>query len=96
MKADSRFHIEVAIATKSERLTRREVALQAESVGLLWTAYLPDAEAEKGALEHGYIVEAIANEDGPAAAETAARHVRNNLRRLIAAHMRLNAPSRRS
>lgn len=36
MRADSRFHIEVAIATRSERLVRREVALQAETAGLLW------------------------------------------------------------
>ena len=62
MKADSRFHIEVAIATKSERLTRREVALQAESVGLLWTAHLPEAEARSVAAEHLLIAEQIGKE----------------------------------
>ena len=40
MKADSRFHIEVAIATRSERLVRREVALQAETSGMLWLPHL--------------------------------------------------------
>ncbi len=34
--ADSRFHIEVAIASKSERLTALEVALQATLAELLW------------------------------------------------------------
>jgi GntR family transcriptional repressor for pyruvate dehydrogenase complex len=41
--ADSRFHIEVAIASKSERLTALEVALQAKLAELLW---LP-AEADE-------------------------------------------------
>jgi GntR family transcriptional repressor for pyruvate dehydrogenase complex len=40
--ADSRFHIEVAIASKSERLTALEVALQATLAELLW---LPPIEA---------------------------------------------------
>ena len=34
--ADSRFHIEVALASKSERLTALEVALQATVAELLW------------------------------------------------------------
>jgi GntR family transcriptional regulator, transcriptional repressor for pyruvate dehydrogenase complex len=34
--ADSRFHIEVAIASKSERLTALEVALQTKLTELLW------------------------------------------------------------
>jgi GntR family transcriptional repressor for pyruvate dehydrogenase complex len=34
--ADSRFHIEVAIASKSERLTAHEVGLQARLAELLW------------------------------------------------------------
>ena len=34
--ADSRFHIEVAIASESERLTTLEVALQAKLAELLW------------------------------------------------------------
>jgi GntR family transcriptional regulator, transcriptional repressor for pyruvate dehydrogenase complex len=36
ISADSRFHIEVAIASQSERLTRLEVALQTQLAELLW------------------------------------------------------------
>lgn len=89
MKTDSRFHIEVGIATRSERLTRREVALQAETVGLLWTSYLPAEEIARINEEHGAIAAAIAAEDGATAGLLAEQHVRNNLRRLTATHLRL-------
>jgi GntR family transcriptional repressor for pyruvate dehydrogenase complex len=36
IRADSRFHIEVAIASQSERLTRLEVSLQTQLAELLW------------------------------------------------------------
>jgi DNA-binding FadR family transcriptional regulator len=39
IRADCRFHIEVALASQSERLTRLEVGLQAQLTDLLW---LPD------------------------------------------------------
>jgi GntR family transcriptional regulator, transcriptional repressor for pyruvate dehydrogenase complex len=42
--ADSRFHIEVAIASKSDRLTVLEVALQAKLAELLW---LPAAAGQE-------------------------------------------------
>lgn len=43
--ADSRFHIEVAIASKSERLTALEVALQTKLAELLWLPFEADKEA---------------------------------------------------
>lgn len=89
MKADSRFHIEVAIATRSERLVRREVALQAETVGLLWLPHLAEEEAAAIGDEHHEIAEAIAAEDGEGAQRAAERHIRANLRRLTAAHLDL-------
>src|ERR1700722_1537356 len=42
IRADSRFHIEVAIASQSERLTRLEVGLQTQLGELLWLP--PDME----------------------------------------------------
>ena len=42
--ADSRFHIEVAIASKSDRLTALEVALQARLAELLWLPAEADEE----------------------------------------------------
>ncbi|GAA1972067.1 GntR family transcriptional regulator [Nocardioides panacihumi] len=89
IKADSRFHIEVAIATRSERLVRREVALQAETVGMLWLPHLEGAEASEIVTEHHEIAEAIAAEEAEAAQHAAERHVRANLRRLTTAHLRL-------
>jgi GntR family transcriptional repressor for pyruvate dehydrogenase complex len=45
--ADSRFHIEVAIASKSERLTVLEVALQARLAELLWLPAEADQESSR-------------------------------------------------
>ncbi|MEV0057989.1 GntR family transcriptional regulator [Saccharopolyspora shandongensis] len=89
IKADSRFHIEIAIATRSERLTRREVALQAETVGMLWGFHLPGSELKKIAIEHRDIAAAISAEDGVQAGSLAEQHVRNNLRRLTSGHFAL-------
>jgi GntR family transcriptional regulator, transcriptional repressor for pyruvate dehydrogenase complex len=89
IKADSRFHIEVAIATRSERLVRREVALQAETVGMLWLPQLSAADTEEIVTEHHEIAQAIAAEDAEAAQHAAERHVRANLRRLTTAHLHL-------
>jgi GntR family transcriptional regulator, transcriptional repressor for pyruvate dehydrogenase complex len=54
--ADSRFHIEVAIASKSERLTALEVTLQATMAELLWlpldTAEAAEASGATGADPH--------------------------------------------
>jgi GntR family transcriptional regulator, transcriptional repressor for pyruvate dehydrogenase complex len=46
--ADGRFHIEVAIASKSERLTALEVTLQATLAELLWLPLDPAEAAEAG------------------------------------------------
>jgi DNA-binding FadR family transcriptional regulator len=95
IRADSRFHIEVAIASQSERLTRLEVGLQTQLAELLWlppeTALTPGtAESAElldpvvTAAEHAAIAEAIAAEDGDTARALAERHVERNLRWLTA------------
>jgi DNA-binding FadR family transcriptional regulator len=103
IRADSRFHIEVAIASQSERLTRLEVELQTQLGELLWlppetagtrpgsdglAAGLLDPAA--AAAEHAAIAEAIAAEDGDRARLLAERHVAQTLQRLTA--MRLALP----
>jgi DNA-binding FadR family transcriptional regulator len=103
IRADSRFHIEVAIASQSERLTRLEVELQTQLGELLWlppetagttpgsdglAAGLLDPAA--AAAEHAAIAEAIAAEDGDRARLLAERHVEQTLQRLTA--MRLALP----
>ena len=89
IRADSRFHIEVAQASQSERLTRLEVELQTQLAELLW---LPPDPAEAAELidhaavsaEHRAIADAIAAEDGDTARMLAEQHVERNLRRLTA------------
>jgi GntR family transcriptional repressor for pyruvate dehydrogenase complex len=93
--ADSRFHIEVAIASKSERLTALEVALQTKLTDLLWLpANVPpvplDLDLAAAAREHTAIATAIEAEDGPRARLLAEEHAEANLRRLTA--LRLTLP----
>lgn len=89
MKADSRFHVEIAMASQSERLTRHEVRLQGESAGLLWLDLLPEKELAAMGREHHEIATAIAEENGDRARLMAERHVRRNLRRVITSHLDL-------
>jgi DNA-binding FadR family transcriptional regulator len=98
IRADSRFHIEVAIASQSERLTRLEVELQTQLGELLWLPPETAGRTESAGLldpaaasaEHAAIAEAIAAEDGDGARLLAERHVMSTLQRLTA--MRLALP----
>lgn len=88
-RAHSRFFIEIALASQSERLTRSEVRLQAETGELLW---LPgDATPDPGAVANrlDQIADAIADEDGPRARELAERHVQLAVRSLIGTRLAL-------
>jgi len=102
--ADSRFHIEIAIAAKSQRLTTLEVALQGRLAELLWLPAEADGEADHkvepldslaldhlAAHEHSAIAAAIEAEDGSRARLLAEEHAEANLRRLTA--LRLALPS---
>lgn len=82
MRLDSRFHIEIAVATRSQRLLRREVALQAESAGMLWLPHLAPGDHDAIVREHQDLAAAIEREDGDAAQSAAVFHIRENLRRL--------------
>jgi DNA-binding FadR family transcriptional regulator len=95
IRADSRFHIEVARTSQSERLTHLEVGLQTQLGELLWlpleaAGMPPGAEACElldpvgASAEHAAITDAIAAENGNWARELAERHVEANLRRLTA------------
>jgi GntR family transcriptional repressor for pyruvate dehydrogenase complex len=90
VRAHSRFFIEVALASQSERLTRAEVRLQAEFGDLVWTPGDPpfDPAAASGGL--GEIAEAIAEERSEPARSCAERHVQGAARWLIGCQMWLN------
>jgi GntR family transcriptional repressor for pyruvate dehydrogenase complex len=87
LRADSRFHVEIAIATRSERLLRREVALQSETAGLLWLPHLSPTDEAAIITEHHEIATAIAAEDATTAQIAAEKHVRANLRRITSARL---------
>lgn len=87
IKADSRFHLEIAMASQSERLTRLEVALQAELTPMLWLPLEAQTSTDDVVAEHHAIATAIAEEDGERARALAERHVQRNLRRLIELHL---------
>ncbi|WP_228637768.1 FadR/GntR family transcriptional regulator [Microtetraspora sp. AC03309] len=89
IRADSRFHIEVAIASQSERLTRLEINLQAETAGMLWLPYGTEPRLGDVVADHHAIATAIAEEDGEQARLLAERHVQRNLRRLTELHLLL-------
>jgi GntR family transcriptional regulator, transcriptional repressor for pyruvate dehydrogenase complex len=84
-RADSRFHIEISVSAQSERLTRRQVVMQAEYIDLLWLDS-PLAQVERCHRQHRDILEAIRAEDADAARAHAEEHVRIDIRRLIELH----------
>ncbi|MFF1832479.1 GntR family transcriptional regulator [Paenarthrobacter sp. NPDC058040] len=87
-RADSRFHIELASASSSVRLTRQEVALQAEVGALLWSH--STSAGPLAATEHVAIAEAIRVGDANGARVLAEDHVRHDMNRLIDQRMALD------
>lgn len=87
-RADSQFHIEVALTSQSERLSRAEVRLQRESRDLLWLSE-PGLDEKRAAKEHRAILEALAAEDAPTAREATERHVAENYRHLLDVRLRM-------
>ena len=89
--ADSRFHVELAIASKSQRLTALEVALQARLAELLWLPAEDDGELDHvtAAAEHAAIAAAIEAEDGSRARLLAEAHTEANFHRLTTLRLAL-------
>lgn len=90
IRADSRFHIELAIASHSERLTRREVALQAEASGLVWLPLGPPVDVAAVVAAHHAIAAAVVSEDPDKARRLAEEHVAAHLPRLVTLNLLLN------
>lgn len=90
IRADSRFHVELAVASQSERLMQREVALQGQVGDLLWAPHDPPYDLARTVREHTAITVAVAAEDGPRARDLAEQHVYRNLRRLTEMHHALS------
>jgi DNA-binding FadR family transcriptional regulator len=82
-RADSRFHIELAVVAQSPRLTSQEIRLQSEVGQLLWTPMAGVFDAEAAAREHLGIVAAVRDDDPDLAQRLVLEHIRRNTYHLI-------------
>jgi len=95
-RALSKIHIEVALASQSERLTRSELRLQSEISDVFWTPPSPTSGLERidvdaVADECQAIVSSITAEDPGAAREAAERRIRNAIDRLVAVSLSIQS-----
>ena len=90
IRADSRFHIEVAVASQSARLARREANLQAEVAGLIWLPIGPPIDVAAYVDEKHAIAAAVAAENPQEARRLAEAHVMGQLVRLTAVNLDLS------
>lgn len=88
-RAERLFHLEIAAAAQSPRLTHQEIHLQAERGGLLW---LPLDSPSHAYAEHRAITAAIAEADGELARKLTEEHLMGALERLADVHLDLISP----
>lgn len=94
-RSDGHFHVEVAAAAQSARLTRAEIDLQTEIGPLIWLPFA-DPAAHAGAVEHhAGIAEAIAAGDGARARDLTTAHAREALARVSQLYLSLSDPPAR-
>ncbi|WP_215549876.1 FadR/GntR family transcriptional regulator [Amycolatopsis sp. CA-230715] len=92
-RAERQFHLEVAAAAQSPRLTHQEVRLQGEHGGLLWLPFATADEPRRAAhAEHRAITAAIARGDGDLARKLTEEHILDAIDRLAEVHFDLLAP----
>lgn len=91
----SKFHVEVALASQSERLTRAELRLQSEIGDIFWTPMpkSPEGEVEVSKLsdECGELVASIREEDAARSRAVAETRVQGAMDRLIAMALELHS-----
>jgi DNA-binding FadR family transcriptional regulator len=88
-RANSRFSIELALAARSERLTRAELRLQAEAGDLLWLPARTPLDPKSVAADLRDIADAVAAEDAERARSLVERRTEANMRWLVATHLEL-------
>ncbi len=86
-RAEGAFHVEVAAASQSARLTREEIALQTEVGPLLWLPYDDQAARDSAVEQHGAILRAIAAGDQQGAYDLTSHHVHEMLSRVGALYL---------
>lgn len=88
-RAEGQFHVELAAAAQSARLTREEISLQTEVAPLLWIGYDDEATRREVVTQHREITAAVTRGDGAAARAAAETHVVDAFRRLSRLHKQL-------
>jgi DNA-binding FadR family transcriptional regulator len=89
VRADFRFHSELAAVTRSARLTRAEISIQTELTPLLWIPGLEIQTTHVACADHAAIVEAVQTGAPGAARSKAEEHVGAALNGLIELRMQL-------
>jgi len=74
-RAEAQFHLEVAAATQSARMTQEELRLQAEFGPLLWLSMASEDGRARSESDHAGIVDAIASGDRARARDLTEDHV---------------------
>jgi len=78
-RADSEFHVEIAVASGSDRLVQHEVRLQAETVEYLWLIDEREPDLGSAIRSHREILRAIRSGDPELARKVAQKHIRKNV-----------------
>ncbi|MFL4472780.1 FadR/GntR family transcriptional regulator [Paeniglutamicibacter sp. MACA_103] len=82
-RADSRFHIELAVTAQSTRLANAEIRLQAETVEVLWSPLVDDFDAERATAEHLALVRAVSENRSQQGQQLVIDHIRRSTHHLI-------------
>lgn len=89
-RADSRFHVELAAASRSVRLLKQEMSVQAEIGTLLWMLEASGRDPADVAAQHAAIIGAVGEGDAERAREAAEQHARDDVNHLIELRMQLD------
>lgn len=92
-RADARFHIEIAAASQSIRLTHAEIRLQGELGELLWLPLDTTPTVAQIQEAHQMILDAIVSGDATLAGALAEAHVAKGIKRVINSKLQLLAPT---
>lgn len=83
VRADSRFHIEIAVLSQSERLMQTEMRLLSESIEILWSVLDFEKDRDWAAADHRAIVTAMRAGNVDAAQSAIRDHASRNLYRMV-------------
>ncbi len=87
MRADSRFHIELAALAQSERLVSTQMRLLTESSEILWSILDVESDRDWTMADHLEIVSAVRAGDIVAAENAVREHTSRDFYRLVAARL---------